>query len=61
MVSHINHGVGRPRINDEQMMARFRKGTLERIQGVLNDREKKSDFVRTAVEREIERRQSEKQ
>ena len=57
MVSDIPAPVGRPRINSEKTMARFRAGTLARIKAVLGDDEKQSDFIRKAVEREIERRE----
>ena len=59
VVSDIPAPVGRPRINGEQTMARFRDGTLERIKAVLTEREKQSDFIRDAVERELERREKE--
>lgn len=49
--------VGRIKINDEQTPARFPEGTLARIDSVLADREKRSDFIREAVEREIARRE----
>jgi len=39
-------------------MARFGDGTLDRIKAVLAPREKQSDFIREAVERELERRES---
>ena len=39
-------------------MARFPEGTLGRVKAVLGDGEKQSDFIRKAVEAEIERRQS---
>jgi hypothetical protein len=48
--------VGRPKINDEQTPARFPAGTLARIDAACADREKRSDFIREAVERELERR-----
>jgi hypothetical protein len=48
--------VGRPRINGEQTPARFRDGTLARIDAVLAESEKRSDFIREAVERELKRR-----
>jgi len=51
-----NH-VGRRRINEEQMPARFPAGTLARIDAVLEDKEKRADLLREAVEREIERRE----
>jgi len=50
--------VGRKRINDEQMPARFPKGTLARIDDLLADKEKRADFIREAVEREIRRREA---
>jgi uncharacterized protein (DUF2384 family) len=50
-----NH-MGRKRINEEQMPARFPAGTLERIDKVLHPKEKRADLLREAVEREIERR-----
>lgn len=49
--------MGRKKINDEQMPARFPAGTLERIGGVLAEGEKHSDFIREAVERELKRRE----
>jgi hypothetical protein len=49
--------VGRPRINGEQTPARFREGTLARIDRVLSDGEKRSDFIREAVEKELKRRE----
>jgi hypothetical protein len=53
----IKHrSVGRKRINDESMPARFRAGTLTRVDALLDEKEKRADFIRAAVEREIERR-----
>ena len=49
--------VGRKRINEEQMPARFPAGTLARIDQVLQPKEKRADLLREAVEREIERRE----
>jgi hypothetical protein len=51
-----NH-MGRKRINEEQMPARFSAGTLARIDNVLQPKEKRADLLREAVEREIERRE----
>lgn len=56
-VSRIAPAVGRRRINGEQTMARFREGTLARIKALLRDKEKQSDFIREAVEAEIEKRE----
>jgi hypothetical protein len=49
--------VGRIRINDEQTPARFPEGTLARIDAVLSDKEKRSDFIREAIEKELKRRE----
>lgn len=52
--------VGRPKINEEQTPARFPAGTLEKIDATLAEKEKRSDFIREAVERELERRAARK-
>lgn len=57
VISPIRPIVGRPRINNEQTPARFAEGTLARIDGALADKEKRADFIREAVERELERRE----
>lgn len=49
--------MGRKQINHEQTPARFSEGTLERIDAVLDEGEKRSDLIREAVEREIRRRE----
>jgi len=49
--------MGRHKINDEQTPARFPAGTLERIDATLDEGEKRSDFIRDAVERELKRRE----
>jgi hypothetical protein len=49
--------MGRKRINAEQTPARFRAGTLKRIDAVLEEREKRSDLLRDAVEHELRRRE----
>lgn len=56
VISDTSPGVGRPRINGEQTPARFRDGTLARIDAALKDGEKRSDFIREAVERELRHR-----
>lgn len=50
--------VGRRKINDEQTPARFKAGTLARLDAALAEGEKRSDFIRAAVEAEIQRRES---
>jgi hypothetical protein len=40
------------------MLARFPEGTFERIEAVLAEREDRTEFVRAAVERELERRET---
>lgn len=49
--------VGRTKINDEQYPAKFPEGTLARIEAVLEGKEKRSDFIRAAVESELKRRE----
>lgn len=48
---------GRPRINHEQIPARLPEGTLDRMDAVLEDGEKRADFLREAVDRELRRRE----
>jgi hypothetical protein len=43
----------------EDMGARFPKGTFARIAAILNPTEDRTDFVREAVERELQRREAE--
>lgn len=57
LISATSRPVGRKRINDEQTPARFPEGTLARIDALLDEKEKRSDFIREAVEREISRRE----
>lgn len=54
-----SRGVGRKQINHEQMPARLPAGTISRIAAVLLPSESKSDFLRAAVESELERREAE--
>jgi hypothetical protein len=49
--------MGRPKINDEQTPARFPAGTLDRMDAVLVEGEKRADLIRVAVERELRRRE----
>lgn len=51
--------MGRKKQWAEDMQARFAEGTFERIAAVLEDGEDRTDFVRAAVEREIEARERE--
>jgi hypothetical protein len=44
----------------ESMVARFARGTFERIEAVLAETEDRTDFVREAVERELKRRERER-
>jgi hypothetical protein len=41
----------------EDMQARFAAGTFDRIAAVAEDGETRTDFVREAVRRELERRE----
>ena len=49
--------MGRSRINEEQMPARLPAGTLDRIDAVLEEGEKRADLLREAIERELKRRE----
>lgn len=53
-------GMSRPRINHEQIPARLPEGTLERMDAVLDEGEKRADLLREAVERELKRRERQK-
>lgn len=53
--------VGRKRLWHEDMVARFPKGTFERVEAVLREGESKTDFMREAAEREIARRERAKE
>lgn len=52
--------VGRKKINSEATAARFRAGTLARIDAVLGSNEKRADFLRDTIEAEINRRERKK-
>ena len=56
--SAIHLRVGRKKQWSEDMLARFPEGTFERIEAVLAEREDRTEFVRAAVERELERRET---
>lgn len=49
--------MGRKQINEEQMPARFPEGTLARMDAVLEEGEGRAGLLRTAVERELKRRE----
>ena len=56
-ISAIGPLMGRIKINDEVMPARFPEGTFERMDSLLGPKEKRSDLIRAAVERELGRRE----
>lgn len=56
MTSSKIRSVGRPPMEDKTM-ARFPKGTLDRIRTILRDGESQADFMREAVELELRRRE----
>jgi len=49
--------MGRPRQWAQDMQARFPAGTFERMKAVLEEGEDRTDLVREAVERELQRRE----
>lgn len=61
VISDTPRRMGRKKINDEQTPARFPVGTLARMDALLDEKEKRSDFIREAVDREIRRRERMKQ
>lgn len=52
--------VGRKKQWSEDMVARFAEGTFERIAAVLAVGEDRTDFVRSAVDVELKRREKRK-
>jgi hypothetical protein len=54
--SAIPRRMGRKKRWHDVMGAKFQAGTFDRIAAVLAEKEDRTDFVRLAVEREIERR-----
>lgn len=52
--------VGRIKRWAEDMQARFPAGTFKRIAAVLKPNEDRTDFVRTAVDTELEKREASK-
>jgi hypothetical protein len=58
--SHIRYAtrVGRKKRWNEDMVARFPEGTFGRIINVLEKNEDRTDFVRSAVARELKRREA---
>lgn len=50
--------MGRKKLWIEAMVAKFRGGTIARIDAVLAPLEKRTDFIREAVEKELTERES---
>jgi hypothetical protein len=57
LVSVTCRSVGRKKKWSQDMQARFPEGTFERIHAVLISGEDRTDFVRMAVESELQRRE----
>lgn len=55
--SYEKNDMGRKKVWDEGMVARFPIGTLERIDAVLEDDEYRTDFIWSAVQKELKRRE----
>jgi hypothetical protein len=53
----INRGMARKKKLVERMVATLEGGTFARIAAVLGPTEDRTDFVREAVERELQRRE----
>jgi hypothetical protein len=54
----ITARMGRKKRWHDVMSAKFPAGTFDRIAALLGEKEDRTEFVRQAVEREIERRQA---
>jgi hypothetical protein len=54
------NGMTRKKLWQEDMQSRFPEGTFAMIKTLLKKGEKRTDFVRAAVQREIEYRRAEK-
>ena len=57
MISQVMSAISQPR---DEAVGRFELGTFNRIAQVLKPNETRSDFIRQAVAREIERREEER-
>ena len=55
-MSYMLRGMAKPLVFSEMMVARFPAGTFDRITTVLNKGENRADFVRVAIEHELQRR-----
>ena len=49
--------MGRKKTNHEQMPGRVPEGTFDRIAAVLDPGENRADFLRVAVDKEVQRRE----
>lgn len=49
--------MGRKKLWHEDMQGRFPEGTFEQIDAVLEDGETRTDFLRVAVQMELQRRE----
>ncbi len=52
--------MGRPKLNFDKMPGRFPEGTFARIDAVRREGENRSDFLKAAVEAELQRREKPK-
>lgn len=59
-IPHMQLSMPRKKKFTDKMVAAFVPGTFEEIERVITDHEDRTDFVREAVRREIERRLAEK-
>jgi hypothetical protein len=53
--------MGRKKLWPERTAVKFPAGTFARVAAVLEEKEDRTDFFRKAVERELKRREREKQ
>ena len=57
LISPNRSCVSRKKTNHEQMPGRFPEGTFDRIDAVLDPGENRADFLRVAVDKEVQRRE----
>jgi len=56
-ISVTSDDVGRKKTIEDKVLARFPANTFARIDAVLDAGEKRSEFIRAAVEKELRRRE----
>jgi hypothetical protein len=61
LISATSSRMGRPPMNVKPTVVRLGEGVPERIDAVLEPKEKRADLIREAIEREIARREKQRE